>query len=370
MSSTPGIQRRDDDAALRVIATGLISTYRGVAKGAPLSVPYAPDLQRGLDLLTVICMRDGARPPAGIPELLQWCHEPLGSWRPPVGGPDVATDQLLEAGSPTRSCQEWAVEAAQGGAEAELFENEVIAAVRSACRNAGRPDAYKAFRRLVIDQPVLTEKAYQLELTRPELQLIKEPLGACYPPAPVEFVDDSEVKTCASCKNLLLPAAEGLLCLDERCPRTGAPAVGTRLNAEEGIRWLAGPIRTFIASPGRPELRLYHKIERAGASVELWPDFDAYDLRIVFPDEEAWAVDVKDWSNPVRLARCLKPIPLEPPWRRSYIVPAKEAVAAVPGYVQTLRQRAKPMLREHQMIVASERQMLAYVTKKLESLDA
>ena len=35
----------------------------------------------------------------------------------------------------------------------------------------------------------------------------------------------------------------------------------------------------------------------------MWPQFDAYDLRIPFPDGTAWAIDVKDWANPSLLGR-------------------------------------------------------------------
>jgi len=58
--------------------------------------------------------------------------------------------------------------------------------------------------------------------------------------------------------------------------------------------------------------------------VELWPNFDSYDLRIVFPDDEAWAIDVKDWKDPFLLARKVKPqdppIASDPPWTQAYFV--------------------------------------------------
>jgi hypothetical protein len=69
-------------------------------------------------------------------------------------------------------------------------------------------------------------------------------------------------------------------------------------------------IRRYIVAPGRYEVdtaaRLRKLKSRAGALVvDLWPSFDAYDLRITFPDQHVWAVDIKDWAFPTLLARAL-----------------------------------------------------------------
>lgn len=88
-------------------------------------------------------------------------------------------------------------------------------------------------------------------------------------------------------------------------------------------------------------------------------EFDAYDLRITFPDGQIWAVDVKDWTNPVRLARHLRPLPSEPKWHRAFIVPSRKAAATVPGYVFTLRERSRSQLSGSGTEVISEQQLLA-----------
>jgi hypothetical protein len=124
------------------------------------------------------------------------------------------------------------------------------------------------------------------------------------------------------------------------------------------VRWLAAPIRTFIAAPGRAELRLERDLSALGVKVELWPRFDAYDLMIEFPDEHVWAVDVKDWSNPVQLAKQLGPIPSDPTWNRAFYVPSREAVAATPGYLKTLRERSRTRLRRTGVTIVSERGLL------------
>jgi len=360
---TDGVHHEEADLIISLLATGLIQAHRQVFYGAPLSVPYPPALQRGLDRLSLAAIRSRVPAPAGVPELVRWCHEPVRSWPVALGGEELAGEILMDLGVPTRACHEWAVDAAD--VESELFENEVIAGVRRVCRAAGRQDSYVAFRHLVISTPVLSELEFQQKLMDPALSVVASMLKQCYPVAPVECRHDDLVTCCADCGNLLVGSAAGLTCVDDRCTRKSAVRLGRSLPVAGGVRWLAAPVRTFVASPGRAELRLRDALLRLGADVELWPNFDAYDLRIVFPGDDVWAVDVKDWSNPVRLARRLHRIPPEPHWDLSFIVPAREAVAAWPGYISTLRTRSQGVRRGPGMAIVSEQQLTTRVRKKL-----
>jgi hypothetical protein len=218
----------------------------------------------------------------------------------------------------------------------------------------------------VISAPVLTELEFQQKLMEPSLDIVGAVLKKCYPAAPLECQQHDLVTCCADCGNLLIGSPDGLTCVDDRCPRRGRVRAGRTLPVANGVRWLAAPLRAFVASPGRAELRLRDAVLKAGAEVELWPNFDAYDLRVVFPGGGAWAVDVKDWSSPVRLARRLKRLPSDPPWTQSFIVPAREAVAAWPAYLTTLRTRSRALLRAAGMAIVSERQLVARVAGKLE----
>src|SRR5438876_5726591 len=81
-------------------------------------------------------------------------------------------------------------------------------------------------------------------------------------------------------------------------------------------------------------MRLAQLPRRRGLSVELWPAFDAYDLRIEFADGRVWAVDVKDWTNPIRLARLVDRIPNAPSWDRGYFVFPRERIQRQRDYVR------------------------------------
>jgi hypothetical protein len=109
--------------------------------------------------------------------------------------------------------------------------------------------------------------------------------------------------------------------------------------------WLRPPIRVFVALPGIAELRLAAELRRQGVDVSMWPDFDAYDLRVEFPDGSAWAVDVKDWASPVALARHLTsgtPFRAEPPWERAFFVFPSYRVHNRPEYLRVFRHFYRP----------------------------
>ena len=70
------------------------------------------------------------------------------------------------------------------------------------------------------------------------------------------------------------------------------------------------------------ELELEKKLITMGLKVEMWPEFDKYDLKVVFPTGLVWAIDVKDYSNPNLLVKSLKPFPEKPYYDEAfYIIP-------------------------------------------------
>lgn len=93
--------------------------------------------------------------------------------------------------------------------------------------------------------------------------------------------------------------------------------------------------RTLI--PGRVEIELYHWLvdeirpqKRQLIEVRLYPGVDRYDLRLLFSDGEAWAVDVKDYRLPTELgahiARSPRPYDMDTRlhWDRAFYVVAND----------------------------------------------
>jgi hypothetical protein len=145
--------------------------------------------------------------------------------------------------------------------------------------------------------------------------------------------------------------------VNDRCPRTGPARPDRPLQVVDGIRWLASPVRNFIASPGRAELLLRDALQRY-AKVRLWPDLDSADLLVTFADGCRWAVDVKDWANPYLLAKQLRPVPRSLGWQRAFIVPSRAAAGSRPGYLRDLQRHSRDRLRGSGTEVCSERTLI------------
>lgn len=64
----------------------------------------------------------------------------------------------------------------------------------------------------------------------------------------------------------------------------------------------------FVVVPGAAELRLFRALEKLGASVELWPDLDAYDL-LVRAGTAEHHVDLKEYQSIRRLVDHLTAAP-------------------------------------------------------------
>ncbi|NCC36967.1 MAG: hypothetical protein EOM24_33895 [Chloroflexia bacterium] len=287
-----------------------------------LSLPYPPTIQRGMNRLTLTCLRQGVQPPQGLMDLLEWCRRPLASWNLALPEGSVAGEErLLDGQLPTATCEAWARTGSD--VEANLQEERLLLNVISVCKGANDPQAYTAFRRMLIEQPVMSAFTYQLALGDPVLDLLVDQLRAAYEPAPVSAVRNGQLGTCAMCGNLLLRTQDDQwVCEDEVCRAEGFLEPGRLISVRDDVVWLRRDLRRYIAAPGRAELRLAKKLERMGLHVELWPAFDRYDLRVTFPDETIWALDVKDWGNPFLLARSVnrKPFPADPPWQHAFFV--------------------------------------------------
>ena len=335
-----------DELTLHLSASGVVKLTETVKNGNSPTLPYPKELQRGLDRLVLNCLRQKQTPPQGIPDLLSWCQRPLAEW--PLELPEEAgtADKLLDRGMPTEICEEWAI--ASPDLEAELTQKKLLLNAISVCKSADAPDSYVAFRRLLIEKPIMTEFELLQQCHEPVLEKLAEQLQTAYEPAPESAVVGGQFHCCSNCGNLMLRAIAGdLVCTEERCRTKSLGKPGTQIPQSQGVFWLKRGLRRFVAAPGRAEVRLLEKLEKLGKlqQVELWPNFDSYDLRIVFPDGEAWAIDVKDWRNPFLLAKKVReqqpPIPSAPSWQQAYFVFPDDRKQQRSDYLRAFRNHSK-----------------------------
>ncbi|MEV4094230.1 hypothetical protein [Streptosporangium saharense] len=322
---------------LITLSTALVRADRETDLGS-FRLPYDAEAQRALDRTVLACLLRGAEPPASLPELFVWCRErPLSDWPldalPDAVGPE---DRLLdpEHGRPTELCHEWATRSRDSATEAR--DRQVIRAALRACAEAGEEDAYTAFRRLLIERPVLTATDAFAVTSDLVLEPVKGILSTIYQEVPESYARDGFYATCGRCLTLLVPVRGGQWwCERDRCRRDGPPPVGRELPISEvgDLRQLERPLRQFVTGPGRAEVGLERRLRALGLKVQMWPNFDSYDLRITFADGHVWAIDVKDWAHPYFLARVARPVPATPPYDEAFWVVPRHRVEDRPGYL-------------------------------------
>ncbi len=208
---------------LRTVATAVLD-LSDVPNPGTFTLPYPAEAQRALDRTVLACLLRGAEPPRGIPDLLVWCREiPVVDW--PLDLPEdlAASSEFLidpHGLEPTQLCCEWAI--SHRDSAAEQVEREMVFTAIEQCRATRSPDAYAAFRRLLIEHPVLTREEAAATALEPAFFPVAALLPHVYLPAPAGWASGGVLYSCGRCKTLLVPTRDdGWWCENDRCRRTG-----------------------------------------------------------------------------------------------------------------------------------------------------
>lgn len=331
---------------LRTLAAAVIQLADTTGLHA-FRLPYPAEAQRALDRTVLSCLLRGADPPHSMAGLLDWCHErPILDWPidlpPDAAGPE---DRLIDpdTGEPTDLCHDWWTHDRDNAAA--HYDREIVHSAQRLCREQEDPDAYAAFRELLVTRPVLTSaESFEIS-TDLYLEPVRALLDRCYQPVPLGYGRNGEFATCARCRTLLSPTVDDdWKCERDRCRRQGPASVGRRFQEEEasGLITLVRPLRQFVTSPGQAEITLRDMLRRLRLKVEMWPGYDAYDLRVTFPDGLVWAIDVKDWAHPGLLGRSAQPVRPDPPYDEAFWVVPQYRVRERGDYLEVFVRNRPP----------------------------
>ncbi|MCT2584648.1 pPIWI_RE_Y domain-containing protein [Actinophytocola gossypii] len=312
----------DGENLLHMVASAVVRLSQ---QSGPQDPVYDSTVQNTYNQLVLLCLRKGQTPPGSVPAMVRWATErPIGEW-PWVlpndfdGGAAFLVDALTR--TPTQQCWEWRVAARD--VAAEQVENQLMGEAIAQCRAAKAPESYTAFRRLLIRQPVLTDAERAGLADDLDLELLHDVIKRCYEPAPASYLRKGVYTVCARCGCLLVPIGQDrYVCELDRCRRDQHAKVGRTVPARQGggMYQLNRAMRMFITGPGLAETDLETALIDRGLRPEMWPNFDAYDLRITLPQGQVWAVDVKDRANPALLGRGALPLRPDPPYDKGFLV--------------------------------------------------
>jgi hypothetical protein len=202
---------------------------------------------------------------------------------------------------PSEDC-ELVAEEAEGTNPDDLLERHLHGRLTDALSRLGAEAdrAYTAIRQFIGRHPLAT---------RAELRLLKtdDPdwpdeaiafIESVYVPLHAALAEQGEVARCRFCHGLIYRDGR---CLLRGCREDHAPTeIGERVPVDQGF--LARPeVLKFWVDPARAELRLYDALRDAGLEALLYPNSDRCDVAL----GEDIGIDVKDYADPVRLARKL-----------------------------------------------------------------
>ncbi|MFE0682559.1 hypothetical protein ACFW17_17310 [Streptomyces sp. NPDC058961] len=325
---TPDWLFNPDVVLLRDVATAVLHLAAVDGLDA-FNLPYPPSAQRALDALVLQCLRNEAKPPTGVPEMMRWARaRPLGNWPLDQLPPDLfdTADRLIDedSGEPAQLCHELAVRG-YGDSTGRQYDRMVIHEALRACRAMSSPESYTAFRRLLVTRPVLTEEEWAEVSCDLFLDPVRYLVEEIYAPVPAGFRRDGSYLCCHRCLTLLHPVSDTeWWCERDQCRHRGPAPHGRELVAAQvgEVRQLRKPLRLSVTGPGQAEISLESELRALGLAVEMWPKFDSYDVRVSFPDGHVWAVDVKDWAHPAFLGRSATAVRAEPPYDEAcWVVP-------------------------------------------------
>lgn len=168
-------------------------------------------------------------------------------------------------------------------------------------------------------------------------------LPELYERVPTLLAEQGEIQVCRFCGWTLQRIQGHLRCGDDHCETlTGNLMQHTLMVRPESpgcLQRVRRPIRRYVVIPGIYEVATMRQLQAMGLKADLWPGYDAYDIRITFSDQTVWAVDLKDWRYPHLLVSHLTPLDQGPGlrWDRAFYVVPDQRVREHPGYLEILR---------------------------------
>lgn len=344
------------DGVMPHLAVGLAEL---VEKG--FSYPYPPALQRAMNSLAILMPLNGRYFPANIHSAFLLFEQPVGEWWPGALPPELdGRLPLLDFGRLDEQVAAYLFEH-----ELDNLEGQSVSQIQAIIdhmpfkeivdRSRADPDAlseeYNAVRKFIIRHPYI--RRHQLALPA-DIILFRDQLLQLYEPASPHCIQQSKYWVCPHCGGILRWLEEKPYCAKPRlCKAITQNYRGRQPIALDHDVWcLKWAIQMRVCLPGLPELALLEwLLEIQGNSpdrltgVGLWPACDQYDLRLEYSDGSAWAIDVKDYTNPVGLAAKLsRQFTLAGRtdavlrWDEGFFVVPDYREMLSPGYMQELRQ--------------------------------
>lgn len=315
---------------LTYLAVGLLHQNREIERGAAIPATLLDRyLQLGWDKLAQLCYRHSTPPPLHLPDLVSWLHEPPAMW-PGIGflfQTEESGEALLSFGAPSQACLELGRDIHLATDLDRELGDIPFKSILEYCREQRKPDQYTLARRFLCEHPYLGDGtvtiSHRLDLDRP----IREWLSQAYEPVPQVCIrqvnGQPSIALCPRCGWPLQWRTERANCYSELCTHI-VGQLSDRARWRPYVREACQTKRAeqnSIVGPEQPLLALYHQlVDEFHLDCELWPHIDACDLLVRFPNGPVWALDLKDYQSPRKLALALDPFTTAIDWDQAFYI--------------------------------------------------
>lgn len=327
---------------LQLLSVGL---HRQLNHGSEQHSALRPNeyLRKGWETLSCLMYEHRVKPPSTIPELVMWCKKPLeyslgvtpNFTQLGLRGPLLEDDGYL-----TDLGRELA-EKLEGASDVLLEQDdEYFRAVFQFARENKLSKDYAEARNFTIRNPVLDDPL-DISSRLDWHEGIRSRLLACYEPfdSGNKQREGSKVfyYTCPRCGWPLHWKSD-----EAQCYKDGPCRAWEGELAENAVRmpyadhiWRTREgVQRYVVGAEVELIRLADLLKRErGLTIALFPNLDAYDMQITFPDNKSWAIDLKNYKSATQLAKSLrdKAVPGVPLWERAFYVFPDER--ATDGYL-------------------------------------
>ncbi|MFB2894963.1 hypothetical protein ACE1CI_18815 [Aerosakkonemataceae cyanobacterium BLCC-F50] len=356
----PGLQISVTET-LRYLATGLCEWEKRDPEKR-MHIPKALHIGMSRMYLTSLLQGD-EQVPANLPEFFEWAKNPVVEWKPVTEMKNLSPEvTLIEDGLVSDFATQWQVT----GSDVEMqVQEKILQDVLEYCRGHQLEEQYRAFRKLIIERPILPYSEYRRLLSSSQLRPLRDFLIQTY----IDLVDLAEENTyhfCPRCKYVMRRRRDGShSCRNMTCDRLNAkvnllPIQSIPKDKAETYKTVTPGVHRYGTIPGLAEMKLAESLTKLGIRVTLWPEIDEFDLLVEFGRKINWAIDVKDWSYLDE--ERLQSVQYRPDATETFVVFPDERDDLL--RIKVVRQQIEPLLGGVRLMLMSE--IIALAQKKLE----
>ena len=291
------MQFKENDVLFIKLCEGVVKICDRINRGDPAYIVDAshrfpqPLYEAFQSLSLKWIQRDGQMRYPSILCLIEAARESVEAIEPEFSElVDFPDEPLIENKThPSEECETWASEYSLSLVR-DLNQSYIPRLMAEIQKRSLPYITYTLVRRFIAENPFPAEvELAQLKLENPEVEPVFNFLMEAYREAPPQSKSMPLCKTCGGYLDCAAKDIEGC-CEPLEKQIDKAPIEDTVI---------------CVIRPSLIELRLARKLESMGLQVELWPELDKADLKIVLSTGKFWAVDAKDWGSATKLARSL-----------------------------------------------------------------